>query len=409
MLTAVASATSTDDGSTTFELPGPPADAPILGAVELPNGERIVVGAAAPPGALFRIAAPSPGLADRTVAGVHYRSLTTSLPNGGLVVLSRPLTEIDDALARLGFLLVLLSAGGVAIAVALGLGVTRTAAAPVARLTEAAEQVTATGDLSLRIDEPSGQDEVARLASSFNAMLAALESSVTAQRQLVADASHELRTPLTSIRTNIDLLASRDDLSTEERDLVIEDVSQQLEELSTLVADVVELARGAEQPLVSELVRLDELVDQAVDRARSLLPEASFVVEAEPTVVTADRGRLHRAIANLLDNAATWGAVAGPVEVTVREHAVEVRDHGPGFADDDLPHVFDRFYRAAPARGAPGSGLGLAIVRQVAEAHGGAVSAANAPDGGAIVRLELSGASQAPITPVSPASDQLSS
>ena len=407
-LARVVTVTSPDGGDTTIELPGGPGDTPILGAVELPNGDRMIVGAA-PPGGLFRSAAPSPGLHDLTLGGVHYRALSVELPDGGLAVLSRPLTEVDDALTRLAFLLALLAAAGVAIAVALGLGVTKAAASPVGRLTEAAEHVTATGDLSLRIEESPSRDEVGRLASSFNAMLAALETSVSAQRQLVADASHELRTPLTSIRTNVDLLSSRDDLEPAERERVIADVSQQLEELSTLVTDVVELARGVEQPLALEALRLDEVVTHAVERARSLRADASFVVEAEPSIVNADRSRLHRAVANVLDNAATWGGDAGPVEVTVRDHAVEVRDHGPGFADDDLPHVFDRFYRAAPARGAPGSGLGLAIVRQVAEAHGGSVSAANAPGGGAIVRLELSGASQPLITRDSPARDPLSS
>ena len=406
MITRVAAAAGTQEGSLDVSVPAEAA--PVLGAVRFPNGDVVAIGPGPLPAALIDRAADERSLRDRSVNGVHYRVLAVPLPDGAIAVLGRPLGEVDSALARLAFLLLLLTGTGVAIAIALGLGVTRTAAAPVGRLTDAAERVTATGDLSLRIDEPPSQDELGRLASSFNAMLAALESSVSAQRQLVADASHELRTPLTSIRTNIDLLASRDDLSPEERERVIADVAQQLEELSTLVNDVVDLARGAEQPLALEELRLDEVVEEAVKRARSLRPEVSFVVDSEPSVVRADRGRLHRAVSNLLDNAATWNRGGEPVAVKVRGDTIEVRDHGPGFAEEDLPHVFDRFYRAAPARGAPGSGLGLAIVRQVAEVHGGAASTENAPDGGALVRLELSGASQPPITELSPESDPLS-
>ena len=406
MLTRFVEVTRTEGGDA--ELPIPPDAAPILGSVQFPNGEVLTIGPALPD-VLVEGVPDERSLRDRTVNGMHFRVLTVPLPGGALAVLGRPLGEVDDALARLAFLLLLLTAVGVGIAIVLGLGVTRTAAAPVGRLTEAAERVSATGDLSLRIEEPPTEDELGRLATSFNAMLAALESSVSAQRQLVADASHELRTPLTSIRTNIDLLASRRGLSPDERERAIADVSQQLEELSSLVNDVVDLARGAEQPLALEELRLDEVVQEAVDRARSLRPEASFVVDVEPSVVRADRGRLHRAVSNLLDNAATWSRDGGAIEVSVRGGTIQVRDHGPGFAEDDLPHVFDRFYRASSARGAPGSGLGLAIVRQVAEIHGGAASAENVPDGGAVVRLELSGASQPPITELSPQRDPLSS
>jgi two-component system sensor histidine kinase MprB len=273
--------------------------------------------------------------------------------------------------------------------VVLGGGVTAAAAAPVARLTRAAEHVSETGDLSMRIEETGSDDELRRLAASFNEMLAALERSVGAQRQLVADASHELRTPITSIRTNVDVLASGAALDPGERERLLADVRDQLEELTTIVNDLVELARDGERPTELGEVRLDEVVANAVASFRRLARDVDVETELEPTVVAADGVRVDRAVRNLLDNATKWSPPRGRVEVTVRDAAVTVRDHGPGFPDEDLPHVFDRFYRSTAARGKPGSGLGLAIVRQVATSHGGWVRAENAPDGGAVVRLQL--------------------
>jgi two-component system sensor histidine kinase MprB len=301
-----------------------------------------------------------------------------------------PLTEIDDSLRHLALILLALTAGGIALAVALGWGVTAAAAAPVARLTAAAERVTETGDLSLRIEEAaSADDELGRLAGSFNAMLGALELSVTSQRRLVADASHELRTPLTSLRTNMDLLASGSPLQPGERERILDDVSAQLEELTTIVNDLVELARDGEPEGSLVEVRLDEVVADAVERAERHARHVRFRLEAEPTGVLGDPARLSRAIVNVLDNAAKWSPIDGEIEVTVRDGSVVVRDHGPGFGPEDLPHVFDRFYRSTAARGAPGSGLGLAIVRQVITSHGGTVAAEDRSEGGAVIRIEL--------------------
>jgi two-component system sensor histidine kinase MprB len=250
--------------------------------------------------------------------------------------------------------------------------------------------VTETGDLSLRIEEPdSPDDEIGRLATSFNEMLGALETSVTAQRQLVADASHELRTPLTSIRTNIDLLASGAELRPEDRRQILTDVRDQLEELTTIVNDLVELARDGEQAVELREVRLDTVVGSSVEAFRRHAPDRAIVTDLEPSVVAGDPARIGRAVRNLLDNANKWSPADGELEVSVRGGAVTVRDHGPGFPEEDLPHVFDRFYRSTAARSTPGSGLGLAIVRQVASSHGGRAVAQNAVDGGAVVRLEL--------------------
>jgi two-component system sensor histidine kinase MprB len=258
----------------------------------------------------------------------------------------------------------------------------------VRRLTETAERVSETGDLSERI-EVEGRDELSRLAGSFNAMLAALEDSNRAQRQLVADASHELRTPLTSLRTNIEVLASDRALPAEERGRLLSDVVEQLGEMTTLIAELIELARAEEQTLQAEDVRLDLLAADAVERARRNRPGVAFTTRFDETVVRGVPGTIERAISNLLDNAAKWSPPGAEVEVEVREDRVTVRDHGPGIADEDLPYVFDRFYRARSARGMPGSGLGLAIVRQVAEAHGGGVVAERAEGGGTRIVLTL--------------------
>jgi two-component system sensor histidine kinase MprB len=269
---------------------------------------------------------------------------------------------------------------------------------PLRRLTRAAEHVAETRDLSERI-EPTGEDEIGRLAVSFNAMLDALErsmkaldASVHAQRQLVADASHELRTPVTSLRTNIEILQRAESMDPGERRQLLDDVVQQIEELTLLMGDLIDLARGEEPQESPEEVRVDVLVGEVVEAARRRSPSTPFLLDLKPTVVTAVPGRLLRAVGNLIDNAVKYSPPGEPVEVTVRRGELTVRDHGPGISAAELPHVFDRFYRGAEARGRPGSGLGLAIVRQVGEQLGGSVSAEAAAGGGTLMRLSLPGA-----------------
>ena len=291
-------------------------------------------------------------------------------------------------------LLILITLGGVAIASGLGLAVSRAALTPVRRLTDATERVTETGDLSERIPV-GGQDELSRLASSFNTMLAALEESDRAKRQLVSDASHELRTPLTSLRTNIEVLARDRKMPDGERETLLNDVVSQLSEMTALVTELVELARGENQPEESEEVRLDLLVDEVVARARRDFPQVEFVTDLEPSELHGVPNTIARAVSNLLDNAAKWSPPGGKVEVAVRDGQVIVRDHGPGIEEHDLPYVFDRFYRAPAARKLPGSGLGLAIVKQVAEAHGGGVGAERAAGGGTQMTLRLAGSNGA--------------
>jgi two-component system sensor histidine kinase MprB len=328
------------------------------------------------------------------VDGEHLRVFTFAYGPDAAVQVARPLTEVDQSLGRIGLVLLLIAAGGVVIAAGLGLVVARAALTPVRQLTETVERVSETHDLSERIDV-KGQDELSRLAASFNNMLGALEESTRAQRQLVADASHELRTPLTSVRTNIEVLAGDRTLPTEERRRLLSDVVEQLGEMTTLIAELIELARAEQHVVEPESVRLDLLVSDVVERARRNRPEVVYDVELEPVTVQGVPATIERAVGNLLDNAAKWSPAGAVVEVEVRDDGqLVVRDHGPGIAEEDLPYVFDRFYRARAARGMPGSGLGLAIVRQVAESHGGGVVAERAEGGGTRMVLSL-GARQA--------------
>jgi two-component system, OmpR family, sensor histidine kinase MprB len=329
---------------------------------------------------------------NKSFRDVEFRVLTVPATPYALQV-ARPLTEVNRTVHRITIFLVIIAAGGVGVAAALGLLVSRAALRPVRRLTETAERVTETRDLSERIEPTStGQDELGRLATSFNTMLGALEASSRAQRQLVADASHELRTPLTSLRTNIEVLARENELPADERERLLDDVVEQIGEMTALIGELIELARehraGAQEP---EDVRLDLLTADAVERVRRNRPGVEFTTDLQESLVYGAPSTIERALANLLDNAAKWSPPGGPVEVAVRDGEVEVRDHGPGIDEDDLPYVFDRFYRARSARGMPGSGLGLAIVKQVAEAHGGSVVAERAAGGGTRMRLRLNG------------------
>jgi two-component system sensor histidine kinase MprB len=340
----------------------------------------------------------SPFISDASVSGRHVRVMTVPVQNSFgqsfALQVAEDLSGVNHTLSRIQKIMIAIGAGGIALAVALGLLVSRAALAPVRRLTGATEKVTETGDLSERI-EARGSDELSRLAGSFNAMFGALEESTRKQRQLVADASHELRTPLTSLRTNIEVLARERTLPPGERERLLSDVVEQLGEMTTLIAGLIELARAEEQPEEPEDVRLDLVTADAVERTRRNRPGVTFTTELEESLVHGVPSTIERAVANLLDNAAKWSPPDGAVEVDVRDGILTVRDHGPGIDDEDLPYVFDRFYRARSARGLPGSGLGLAIVRQVAEAHGGAVVAERADGGGTRMTLQLNGRTRA--------------
>jgi two-component system sensor histidine kinase MprB len=325
---------------------------------------------------------------DLTIQGVHAREVVAPLQNGAVVV-AQSLEGIDRELRRLRLILLLVSIGGVAVAAVAGAAVSRATLAPVRRLTGAAERIAQTGDPSERVELHSG-GELARLGTAFNTMLGALEESIETQRRFVADASHELRTPLTSLQTNIEVLKQQERLDPEQRVHLFADLEREAREMANLIAGLLELARGDAQ-LERSTVHVDELVESAVDRARARFPKVHFNAHLEAVVVEGTPARLERAIWNLLENAGKWTPAGSSVEVTLSQNELRVRDHGPGIAVEDREHVFDRFYRSAAARSLPGSGLGLAIVRDVAEAHGGSVSAEDAPGGGAVLRLRFAG------------------
>lgn len=322
----------------------------------------------------------------------HVRVYAVPLGPGQALELWQLMDGVDATLDRLRDILIAVAAGGAALAALLGFFVARAVLAPVKRLTVAVEEVARTRDLSRRIGA-GGSDELARLGRSFDGMLGALEMSLRQQRQLVADASHELRTPLTSLRTNLELLARGQPTDPEERGQLLADLVAQMERLSTLVGDLIDLARDEEIPFPVEDLRLDEIATTAVDEVRMRYPAVTFHTDLRPVTIRGVRPRLMRAVTNLLDNAAKWSPAGGAVEVSVAGGEVVVRDHGPGIAPEDAAHVFDRFWRAPNARQLPGSGLGLSIVKQVAEAHGGSVTLERPSDGGVRFRLRLGAAS----------------
>ncbi len=337
-------------------------------------------------------------LQDETVQGTPLRVLTFQ-GNGDVgpvaVILARPLNQVNHVLSDLRLILFLLLLSGIGVAALLGRLAAKRVLAPLADVTRTAQLIGETDDLSRRI-AVRADDEVGQLATRFNEMLGrlersreALDESVHAQRQLVADASHELRTPVTSLRTNIEVLLAGGQLEDDDRERLLADVVEQSEELSALVADLIELARGDLPPSSTEDVRLDGIVEESLARARRNSPNIAFRATLEPMIVEGVPERLGRAVNNLLDNAARHSSAGGLVELTVDRDGVRVRDHGSGISDKDLPHIFDRFYRGESSRGRQGSGLGLAIVRQSALQHGGSVTAANAPEGGAVFTLRL--------------------
>lgn len=311
------------------------------------------------------------------------------LANGGALQIAT-LLNANSELRTLAILLGVVALIGVLLALVLGWVVARTALVPLNSLTDSVEDVAETTDVSRRLS-PGGSDELGRLRRTFNRLLEALESSRRAQSQLVLDASHELRTPLTSLRTNLEVIRRVDELSPEDRTVLVDDVLVQLQELTDLVGDLAELARGDQQPEAREPLRLDLLVQDAVNvqSTHGRAQEITFDLTAEPCWVEGQPDRLGRAVGNLLDNARKWSPPGESVSVECRGGTVVVRDRGPGIADEDLPHIFDRFYRSPAARGLPGSGLGLAIVAQVAKAEGGSVLAENDPSGGARLSLFL--------------------
>jgi two-component system sensor histidine kinase MprB len=393
----------------------PPADGPVFGSLApgyfqvIPNfatatkGERPVTGGLKSPLQPNHVgfvplvgidAAVARGLIPPYFRDVRYRGVamalyTMHLPSSsdGLVRTARPLTEANATITRVRWLLLALTLGGALAAGLLGRLAANAVLRPVRALAGAVREVSATRDLNQRIPV-SGRDELASLAADFNAMLAAFDESQQTQQQLIADASHELRTPLTAHRTNIELLA-RPDLPPEQRQRVLAAAVRTIGELSALVGDLIQAARDGRSVDARQSLALDELVAAAVERARHRAPELRFESRLEPCRLVGARSRLERALDNVLDNAIKWSPPGGTVEIRLADGRLTVRDHGPGIAEADLPHVFDRFYRAAAARALPGSGLGLAIVKQTVDDHEGSVTVTNADGGGTLLTLRF--------------------
>jgi two-component system sensor histidine kinase MprB len=351
---------------------------------------------------------------DGTRNGPHYRLVAVPAGNHTALVVAQSLAPIDRTLHNLGIVLWAVGLLGVIGAALAGNAIAQSGLRPLARLTGAAERIARTEEL--RPIPVTGSDEISRLAQAFNAMLAALARSQDRQRRLVGDAGHELRTPLTSIRTNLDLLAQADQrggLAAEDRQQLLADVRAQMDELTTLIGDLTELARDTPQTRDAELIELSNVVEDAVMKVRRRAPGVQWDVELTPFPVWGDERLLGRAVTNLLDNAAKYSSPDDPTAARTTDHrtaegkpaegrpaegrvtvrlldgVLTVTDSGPGIAEADLPHVFDRFYRSSEARSRPGSGLGLAIVKHAAEQHGGMIHARNAPGGGAQFTLWL--------------------
>ncbi|MEV7291503.1 HAMP domain-containing sensor histidine kinase [Streptomyces microflavus] len=361
--------------------------------------------------------ARAPYFSNVTRFGQSLRMLTTPFGDGRALQVALRADPVERGVRQAAVLLAAVGGAGVLLAGVLGYAVSRTGLAPVARLTSTAERIAATRDPRHRIELPPGppgrQDEVTRLAASFNTMLGQLEQSVSAQRRLVADASHELRTPLTALRTNAELLARADRLTPAQRERASGALGRQIREVTGLVNDLIELARDEEPLPLLEEVRIADLAEHAVATARTHWPRIRFELEVGPGAAEAVRpgvpARLARLLTNLLDNAAKFSPVDAPVEVALSAYGgggggrngsggragdgleLSVRDHGPGIAAEDLPYVFDRFYRAEAARALPGSGLGLAMARQIARAHGAELTARAAPGGGALFTVVFGG------------------
>ena len=315
----------------------------------------------------------------------------TELAGNYALVIGRPLRPTNDILSSLWLVLIIFGASGVIVAAVAGASVARSSLRPVRELSAAVEYVTATTELTPIKIEASG--DLAMLAESFNQMLNSLNSSRVRQAQLIADAGHELRTPLTSLRTNIDLLsadASTGMLSQQDRIAIMADVNAQLIEFTTLIGDLVQLARD-ETAAKPEPLDFRDVVNAAIDRVRRRGHGLLFDVELDPFYVVGDSDTLERAITNLLDNAVKWSPPGGTIRVQLEGDRLRVADQGPGIADEDLPHVFDRFYRADTARNTPGTGLGLSIVAQTITQHGGWVRAGRSAQGGAEFTVQLPG------------------
>ncbi|WP_200306759.1 HAMP domain-containing sensor histidine kinase [Streptomyces adelaidensis] len=375
-----------------------------VGGVKVTQTDKDVVSATERTEAVYYNSTASDGTDVRVkVSPASYRQATGEQANIALVV-ALPLNGTQSTLNDLALILLLVSGIGVVGAGAAGLAVARAGLRPVDKLTEAVEHVARTEDLSIRIPvEDESEDEVARLSRSFNSMTSALANSRELQQQLIADAGHELRTPLTSLRTNIELLTRSEEtgrpIPADDRKALLASVKAQMTELASLIGDLQELSRseaGQQGGRHLQVVDFQETVEAALRRARLRGPELTITADLQPWYVRSEPSALERAIVNILDNAVKFSPESGTIEVALDAGVLTVRDHGPGIPADELPHVFDRFWRSPSARALPGSGLGLSIVARTVEQAGGEVSLSRADGGGTLATVRLPGAVTAP-------------
>ena len=330
---------------------------------------------------------------EATVDDIHLRIANLPLGDSGMLQIARSLEEVDSTLASLALTLALVGLLGVGGAALVGRYVASSSLRPIAQLTAAAEDVARTKELGQRLDL-ARDDELGRLAASFDEMLEALRTSKEQQRQLVRDAGHELRTPLTALRTNIELLAKAKDLPAAEREAIQSDLEAEMSQLTDLVNEVIEVAADPDVTEDVAVLDLGAVADDVVRRFRRRISQPLHLEVTEPATIQAQHSRLQRAIANLIDNAAKWSAADSPITISVEGGSLRVADGGSGIASEDLPNVFDRFYRAPGARSQPGSGLGLAIVKQVVEDLGGTVMAESVPRDKTTVGFDLPAAEE---------------
>ncbi len=332
------------------------------------------------------------GKVGRTAVRVYVRPAG----RGRAVIALQSLTDLHNTLSKLAEILGTIALAGIALAGIFGFLVARAAASPVHALRRASEHVGSTGDLTRRIDT-TGNDDLGRLGDSFNTMLDALEESQRAQQQLIGDASHELRTPIASLRVNLEVLARNPDMDLSDRTPLLDDLIGQSNELGELVDDLLDSARDGGGGSGAAPMSFDKVVSSESERWGAQHPDIQMVRRVERCEIVGQEARVRRAVSNILDNAIKWSPHGGSIEIDLSDATLRIRDHGPGFSEEDLPHVFDRFYRSPRARSVPGSGLGLSIVRRVAKEHNGHASARNTPSGGAEVTLDLSAARSTPL------------
>ncbi|MGP2436734.1 sensor histidine kinase [Streptomyces sp. JW3] len=384
------------------------------GEIKVTDADKKVVAQSGTGNGILRNGTDEDGKALRVLTvPLPLTNRTTQTPADAALIAAVPLDGTQSTLNDLALLLLLVSGIGVLGAGAAGLAVARAGLRPVDKLTEAVEHVARTEDLSVRIPvDDDSEDEIARLSHSFNSMTSSLANSRELQQQLIADAGHELRTPLTSLRTNIELLTRSEEtgrpIPAADRKALLASVKAQMTELAALIGDLQELSRPdtGQHTGRTQIVAWQEIVESALRRARLRGPELTITADVEPWYVRAEPAALERAVVNILDNAVKFSPEGGTVDVRLTAGVLTVRDHGPGVSADELPHVFDRFWRSESARALPGSGLGLSIVARTVQQAGGEVALTPAPEGaGTVATIRLPGAPVPP--PESPDAAQV--